>query len=97
MAIRLIANKPVDVFIDTPRFRGIDDAFGIIPKFPPERIIKQSYAGFHYIIEEGETFYFDRCNDWDLSYFKLNNGVQFVIGCANLETYLKNRPEISMV
>ena len=97
MAIRSISREPIKVFIKVIRFQGKDDAFEIISKFPKERIINRSWKGFYYIIEKGESFFFDRCNNWDLSYFKLNNGVEFVVPCTNLEVYLRNRPEISMV
>lgn len=80
---KLVALKPISIFIKVPYFNGKEDAFGIRGKFRPEQMENPNYLGFTYTIAKGEVFNFDRSNDWDVTYYTLSNGVEFKFDTGN--------------
>ena len=46
-------------------------------------------------VKQNEIFYFDRSNNWDASYFKLENGAEFKIACGDFMSFV-NRHSIKV-
>lgn len=86
---KLISTKPISIFIEkTSQNLPINQtSIGIIPESRRENV---SWKGFYYTIQPNEVFYFDRTNDWDRSFFKLENGVEFKIWCGDPMVWIKN-------
>ena len=72
--MKLQATKKIRVFIEKYYSE----------KIPLERRESISWKGCYYTIEPNEILYFDRSNDWDVCYFKLENGAEFKIDCGNV-------------
>jgi hypothetical protein len=86
--MNLQATEKIKVFIDK-KYYGQALEHTQVGKIPEDRRVDLSWKGCYYFIEVGEQFTFDRGNDWDLSYFKLNNGAEFVIGCGNPKSFIE--------
>lgn len=77
--VKLQATKPIRVFIDK-NYSG----FGNIPEHKRENL---SWKGCYYTIQPNEVFYFTDSNDYDKSWFELENGVVFLIECGNPKSF----------
>lgn len=80
---KLQATKEIRVFIDKKRTD--------ISKIPESKRENLSWKGCYYTIMPTEVFYFDRSNNWDASYFKLENGAEFKIDCGNFMDFVKSK------
>ncbi|HEY6143783.1 MAG TPA: hypothetical protein VIV55_10265 [Flavobacterium sp.] len=87
--MKLKATQPIKVFIDR-KYYGDALENTQVGKIPENRRINVSWKGCYYIIAPNEEFEFDRCNNWDLSYFKLNNGAEFVIECGRPDSFIES-------
>lgn len=86
---KLKATKPMEIYIEFTRFRGQSDEEELLSKFKKEDVEGKSWKGFTYKIKPGEEFSFDQSNNWDRSYFRLSNGIRFLIEAGNPVRWLR--------
>jgi hypothetical protein len=84
--MKIQATKPIRVFIDKGHFKNA--ARTQVDKIPTDRQENLSWKGCYYTIQPKEIFSFDRSNDWDTLFFKLNNGAEFKASYGKLESFL---------
>ena len=80
------ATKPIRVFVDAKIYGHSGTEIlekTQLRKLPKDRIENLSWKGCYYTIQPNETVTFDRSNNWDYSYFMLDNGVEIRIDCGN--------------
>ena len=87
--MKLQATAPIKVFIDKKHYGNTDTKFTDVGKIPEHKREDVSWKGCYYTISPQEIFYFDRSNDWDASYFTLENGAEFRIGCGDFMSFVK--------
>lgn len=87
--MKLQATIGIRVFIDKKSYGNTKIENTDVGKIPEYRREHLSWKGCYYTIQPGETFYFDRSNDWDKSYFKLENGAEFLIHTGNPNTFIE--------
>ena len=92
---QLQATKEVKVFIDKKMYGNTKIERTDVGKIPEDRRENLSWKGCYYTIKENEIFYFDRSNNWDASYFKLENGAEFEIECGDFMSFV-NRHSIKV-
>ncbi len=88
--MNLQATKEIKVFIDNKYYSNTPIELTEIGKIPNDRRINISWKGCYYIIKKDEKFIFDRTNNYDRCYFKLENGAEFLIYCGNPQSFIKN-------
>ncbi len=93
--MKLQATKKIEVFIDKKSYSSNIEQTQV-GKIPTEKRDRVSWKGCYYTIEPNEIFYFDRSNNWDLSYFTLENGAEFIIESGNYKGYIE-RNEVNIL
>ena len=93
--MKLQATKEVKVFIDKKMYGNTKIEHTDVGKIPEDRRENLSWKGCYYTIKQNEIFYFDRSNNWDASYFKLENGAEFEIACGDFMSFV-NRHSIKV-
>ena len=48
-----------------------------------------SWKGQYYTIQKGDLIKFDRSNNYDLCYFTLESGTEFIVNCGNPLSFFK--------
>jgi len=91
--MKLQATKEVKVFIDKKMYSNTKIEHTDVGKIPEDMREDLSWKGCYYTIKQNEIFYFDRSNNWDVSYFKLENGAEFKIDCGDFMSFV-NRHSI---
>ena len=87
--MKLQATKEIKVFIDKKMY-GDKTEYTDVGKIPEDRRDDLSWKGCYYTIKPNEIFYFDRSNNWDVSYFKLENGAEFKIYCGDFMSFVNS-------
>jgi hypothetical protein len=64
------------------RFIGCKREHTNIAKLNQNRILEESYSGAKYQLKKGDVVFFDRTNNWDLSFYLTPCGVEFKIDCG---------------
>lgn len=85
----LKATKKIRVFIDKKYYGNTPIESTDVGKIPVHKRENSSWKGCYYTIAPKEIFYFDRSNNYDRCYFKLQNGAEFLINCANPKSFIK--------
>lgn len=93
--MKLQATKEIRVFIDK-KYYGNKLEHTQVGKIPENKRENLSWKGCYYTIGFNEVFYFDRSNNWDASYFKLENGAEFKIECGDFMSFV-NRHSVNLV
>lgn len=93
--MRLQATKDIRVFIDKKTY-NVKLEHTEIGKIPEDKREGLSWKGCYYTISTNEAFYFDRSNNWDVSYFKLENGAEFKIECGDFMSFV-NRNSVKIL
>lgn len=75
---QLIATRPITVFIEK-NSANLPLEKTNIGKIPEERRERLSWKGCYYTIKPREEFFFRDTNQYDLSHFILNNGLDFKV------------------
>lgn len=86
---KLKATKEIGVFIDK-KWYNEEIKFTEVGKIPLERRERLNWKGCYYTIKPNEFLFFDRTNNWDRSYFKLENGAEFLVECGNPESFIED-------
>ena len=86
--MKLKATKEIKVFIDKKYYGNTKLKHTEVGKIPENKRENLSWKGCYYTIMPNEIFFFDRSNNWDLSYFKLENGAEFKIECGDFMSFV---------
>ncbi len=86
--MKIQATQPITVFIDKGSY-NTQLKYTEVGKIPEGRRENVSWKGCNYTIQEGETFKFDRSNNWDSCFFKTEQGAEFKIWCARPESFIE--------
>lgn len=86
--MELQATKEIRVFIDKGSYGSTKLEGTQVNKIPINKRIDLSWKGCYYIIQPNEKFKFDRTNNWDSSFFLLDNGVEFKIECGDPKAWI---------
>lgn len=86
--MKLKAKEQIRVFIDKRIYKNQIKNTDI-GKIPEDRRENLSSIGCYYTIQPNEIFYFNRSNNWDLSYFNLENGAEFKIETGDYMAFIK--------
>jgi len=88
--MKLQATKEIRVFIDKKLYGNTKIECTDVGKIPESKRENLSWKGCYYTIQPDEIFYFDRSNNWDVSYFKLENGAEFKIECGDFMSFVNS-------
>jgi hypothetical protein len=87
--MKLQATREIRVFIDKKTYGNTEIEHTDVGKIPKSRRESVSWKGCYYTIQPKETFFFDRSNGWDTSFFKLENGAEFKVGYGDPATFIQ--------
>jgi hypothetical protein len=94
--MKLEATQEIRVFIDKKLYGNTKLEVTDVGKIPEHRRENLSWKGCYYTIMPKEVFYFDRSNNWDSSYFKLENGAEFQVDYGNFMSFI-NDHSVNMI
>jgi hypothetical protein len=90
MKLEVIYDKTImECLIPKKVYIKKDELYKISSSERKNLIGELSWKGQYYTIQKGDLIKFDRSNDYDLCYFTLESGTEFIVHCGNPLSFFK--------